>query len=326
MSDPLFVLADGPFVDGSIVEQYCATAGVQLKRAVLDSPGAVARETAGAAGVLVVTNPLTRVLIEAFAPSVRLIGRAGAGLDAIDLEAAADRGIGVFYTPDYCVDEVATHAVALALALNRKVVEGNALVRSDWAAWRRLAPVRSLSEQTAGVVGLGRIGRAVIARLRPLVGEIVGYDPWSQGEVEGVRRVETLGELLTESDLVTLHVPLTSETRGLIDAQALALMKPTAHLVNVARGGLIDETALAEALGRGAIGGAGLDVLSVEPAPPDHPLLSVPGVVLSPHFAWYSTSSERRVWTMTIDGMLAVLAGCEPASGQIAVQAAGTAA
>jgi D-3-phosphoglycerate dehydrogenase len=319
VSQPTFVVADGPFIDMSLVEPHCAAARVTLRRALLEAPGAVARATDGADGVLLVTNPLGRELIEALAPSVRVIGRAGVGLDAIDLEAAADRGVAVFHTPDYCVDEVATHALALALALNRRVVQGDAIVREDWMAWRALTPVLPLGELVVGVVGLGKIGRAVAARFGALVGEIVGFDPLLDGNVPGVTRVGSLAELLERADVVTLHVPLTPETADLIDDDALTRMRPGAILVNVSRGGLIDEAALARALHDGRLAGAALDVLATEPPPADHPLLHAPSVVLSPHFAWYSTSSERRVWSMTIDGMVALLAGEQPSTGRVAV-------
>lgn len=321
MSNPVFVLADGPFVDPALVEPHCAAAGVELRRALLETPAAVAEATAGADGVLVVTNPLPRELIEAFAPSVRIVGRAGVGLDAIDLDAARERGVAVFHTPDYCVEEVATHTLALALGLNRKLVQGDAIVRTDWTDWRALAPVAPLSEQTVGIVGVGRIGQAVAKRFAPFVRELLAFDPWSDVELPGVRRVGELGELLAGSDVVTLHLPLTDDTHQLIDAAALARMKPTAQLVNVSRGGLIDEPALAAALREGRLAAAGLDVLAVEPPPADHPLLNAPNVLLSPHFAWYSTGSEQRVWTDTVDGMLAVLAERAPTSGRVALAA-----
>src|SRR5690606_7573571 len=158
-----------------------------------------------------------------------------------------------------------------------------AIVRRDWAAWRELAPVPPLHEQTVAVVGLGRIGRAVAERFAALAGEVIGFDPWLDEDVPGVRRVDDLDALLPQAAAVTLHVPRSPETARLIAAGALARMKPGALLVNVSRGGLIDEPALADALRGGAIGGAGLDVLSQEPPAADHPLLSAPNVLLSPH-------------------------------------------
>jgi D-3-phosphoglycerate dehydrogenase len=285
---------------------------------VLDSPAAVAENTIGADGVVLVTNPFPAELAQALAPSVKVIGRAGVGLDAIDLDAAVARGVTVFHTPDYCVGEVATHAVAMALALNRRLVQADAIVREDWTRWRELTPVAPLHEQTVGIVGLGLIGRAVAQRFVALAGEVVGFDPQFDGEPAGVTRASTLDELLERSDVVSLHVPLMPATEGLIDAGALARMKPGALLVNVSRGGLVDEPALIAALRDGVIGGAALDVFAGEPLGTDAPLLAAPNLLVSPHFAWYSTGSERGVWSMTIDGMLAVLRGDVPASGRIA--------
>lgn len=318
MSQPTFVLAAGPFVDAEKVEPLFADAGVKVRVASLDAPESVAQATAGADGVVVVTNPLPRDLVEALAPSVKIIGRAGVGLDAIDLDAAVDRGLTVFHTPDYCVAEVATHAVALALAVNRRIVPGDAIVRRSWGDWRELTPVAPLHEQVVGVVGLGKIGRAVAACFAPLCAQVIGFDPWLESDLAGVKRAATLDELLSQADVITLHLPLTPKTDGFIGPRELAQVKSGAVLVNVSRGGLIDEAALADALRAGLLAGAGLDVLATEPPPADHPLLDAPNVVLSPHFAWYSTGSERRVWTMTIAGMLDLLAGGEASVGRVA--------
>jgi D-3-phosphoglycerate dehydrogenase len=319
MSTFCFVLADGPFIDAPMVQEHAKSAGIELRVLPLDTPAETAASTQGADAVLVVTNPLTREIIDAMAASVRVIGRAGVGLDAIDLEAAAERGLGVFHTPDYCVEEVATHTVALILALARQIVAGDAVARAKWVAWRDLTPLPPLHEQRAGVVGLGRIGRAVSARLAPLVGEVWAFDPETVDPPGDVHAVDTLEELLTSVDVVTLHLPLTPETERLIDAHALAMMKPTAHLVNVSRGGLIDEKALTAALKNGAIAGAALDVLAEEPPAPGAPLLNERRVVLSPHFAWYSTGSESRVWDSTMSGIQALLEGREPESGRVAL-------
>ncbi|HEX5923174.1 MAG TPA: C-terminal binding protein [Baekduia sp.] len=319
-ASPVFVLADGPFVDADLVGPLFAAAGVTLRRAVLDSPSAVAAATADADGVVLVTNPLPAELVAALAPTVKVVGRAGVGLDAIDLAAVAAHGVSVFHTPDYCVDEVATHAVAMALALNRRLLAADAVVRRDWTSWRELTPVAPLHEQTVGIVGLGLIGRAVARRFATLAGEVVGFDPMPASEVEDVHRAATVDELLERSDIVSLHIPLTAETERIVDAAALERMKPGALLVNVSRGGLVDEAALIAALSSGQLAGAALDVFASEPLGLDDPLLTAPNLLLSPHFAWYSSGSERGVWAQTIDGMLAVLRGEAPPSGRIAAQ------
>ena len=202
---------------------------------------------------------VTRRVLENI-PRVKVISRYGVGLDNVDLEAAADAGIVVTHYPGYCTSEVADHALAMILALNRRIVEQDRALREG--AWvehgpstRRIlrGPIQPLREQTLGIVGFGRIGQAVAARAKPFNLTIVAADPYIDPEVMVAAGVEpvTLEELLRRSDIVTLHAPLTPETRGLIDAAALALMKPTAVLVNTARGPIIDLPALAQRVARG---------------------------------------------------------------------------
>jgi D-3-phosphoglycerate dehydrogenase / 2-oxoglutarate reductase len=322
VSDPTcnVVVATGVLTDLEVETAHLRGRPVDLRLSVLDTPEQVARETAAADAVVVTIEPMPRASIERLGPGVRIIARAGIGLDAIDLDAARERGIAVFHTPDYATEEVATHAVALILALNRKLLDGDRVARTEWRAWSQLKPIKPLSELTVGVVGLGRIGQAVIDRLRPFTAGIVGFDSYASEPVSGVETVATLDELLARCDVLTLHVPLTDETRGLIGARELALLRPGAVVVNVARGALIDQEALASALRTGHLGGAGLDVLVVEPPNPGDPMLTAPGVILSPHFAWYSQASNRRMREMAIDGLLDYLAGREPSVGRIAVR------
>jgi len=204
------------------------------------------------------------------------------------------------------------------LAANRRIVEGNGLARTDWESYEKLGSVIPLSEQVVGVVGLGRIGRAVVDRLRPLNPRIIGVDPFVTTSPDGVTLVSTLEELLTSSDIVTLHLPLTPETTKLIGPDELGLLRAGATLVNVSRGRLIDEDALVDALESGRIHAA-LDVLAIEPPPADARILSAPNVILSPHFAWYSDSSERRVRTEVLRGMLEYLRGQPLTTGRLAV-------
>lgn len=314
------VVATGVLTDLEVETAHLRGRPVDLRLAALDTPEQVARETAAADAVVVTVEPLPRASIEQFGPGVRIIARAGIGLDAIDLDAAKERGVAVFHTPDYATEEVATHTVALILALNRKLLDGDRVARTEWRAWSQLKPIKPLSESTVGVVGLGRIGRAVIDRLRPFTAGILGFDSYATETVPGIETVATLDELLSRCDVLTLHVPLTDETRGLIGARELALLRPGAVVVNVARGSLIDQGAVAAALGTGHLGGAGLDVLVAEPPASDDPILSAPAVILSPHFAWYSEASNRRMREMAIDGILDYLAGREPRVGRIAVR------
>lgn len=315
---PLIVVAEGTLHETALEESHVGSrATIRLAR--IDTPDQVREATRDAQAVVVTTNPLTAAHIAAFGNSVRVIGRAGTGLDAIDLEAARARGLFVYHTPDYSTSEVATHALALILAVQRRILEADRQARTDFAGWRALGAIRPMDELTAGVVGAGRIGRAVMDRLRPFVANIVTYDPFIESTPEGVERVDSLDDLLRRSDVVTLHMPLTAETRGMIGARELGLLPAGAIVVNVSRGGLIDEADLRAELESGRLAGAALDVLSKEPPRPDDPILGAPRLVLSPHMGWYSSASERRVRTQVVDGVLACLDTVAPATGRIAV-------
>ncbi len=315
---PLLVIAQGTLPDAAVEEAHLAgRATVRFTR--LDTPEQVRDATRDAQAVIVTTHPITAAHIAALGDQVRVIGRAGTGLDAIDLETARAKGLIVYHTPDYATVEVATHALALILAVHRRIVDADRQARVDWAGWRSIGPIPPLDELTAGVVGTGRIGRAVIDRLRPFVARIVTYDPYAPATPDGAERVDSLDEILRRSNIVTLHMPLSPATRGIIGARELALLPPGAVIVNVSRGGLINESDLCAALETGRLGGAGLDVLSSEPVRADNPILAAPRLVLSPHLGWYSSASERRVRTQVVDGVLACLEGAAPASGRIAV-------
>jgi D-3-phosphoglycerate dehydrogenase len=220
----------------------------------------------------------------------RVLVRSGVGVDAIDLGAATARGIPVANVPDYGTEEVATHAFALLLLAARRLDLYMAGVREgDWS-YRRAAPLHRLVGRTLGIVGYGRIGRAVARRAPGFGLRVIACDPYApdDGAVERV----ALRELLARADYVSLHVPLTEETRRLIDAAALAAMKPGAILVNTARGPVVDPDALAAALASGHLAAAACDVHEVEPLPPEHPLLRQPNFLPTPHVAWYTAESQ----------------------------------
>jgi D-3-phosphoglycerate dehydrogenase len=273
--------------------------------------------TADADGVIVALQRLSAQAIHALGPSVRVIGRAGVGVDAIDLKAATNRGVAVINQPSYATAEVATHAVSMALAVHRRLLKADAVTRGGWGLASDIGAIAPLDEATAGVVGAGKIGLAVIDRLRPFVRRVLAFDPVLTQEIPGVEVVGSVAALLQASDLVTLHTPLLSSTKHMIDAKALTVMKEGAILVNVARGGLIDEGALASALESGHIGGAALDVFEVEPPASDSAILSAPNVLLSPHLAWYSTSSARRLSMWTADDVVKYLHGDHEISGNV---------
>lgn len=254
-------------------------------------------------------------------PRTRVIARYGVGVDNIDLDAATDHGIVVTHYPQYCTDEVADHAVALMLALNRRLVDlDRDLRRGAWVAHRHhtqdilRGPVPPLREMTLGIVGFGRIGRAVAARARPFGLTLLVADPAVPDDTIRTLAAAPVGldELLGRSDIVSLHCPLLPSTRGLIGAERLARMKPTAMLVNTARGPIVDLDALAAALATGRLGGAALDVTDPEPLPAASPLYGLPNTILTPHAAYYSERSVEIVRDETLAAALAVLAGRRP--------------
>lgn len=280
--------------------------------ASLDAPEAHAQLQA--ADALMVTTHSVPARLIATLERCRIISRSGTGLDAIDIPAATAQGIWVAYVPDYSVDEVSSHAVGLLLAHARSIPWQVESTRAG--AWTHLAAGtrRRLRGQTLGVVGFGRIGQAVATKARALGLEIIAHDPFLEDQTiaaAGARPVDR-ETLLRESDYLSLHVPLTEANRRFIDAQALALMKPTAIVINTARGGLVDEEALLSAVQSGQIGGAALDVLSVEPPPPDHPLLHDPRILITPHAGWYSEDAARDVRVRAAEEVVRVLRGERP--------------
>jgi D-3-phosphoglycerate dehydrogenase len=240
----------------------------------------------------------------------RIIARYGIGFDNVDLKAAADAGIVVTNVPDYSVEEVATHALALILASLRKVVTADGSVRTGTWSIDNFRPIRRLSTLTVGLLGFGRIARRIAAPLEALGARIVAHDPYLQPGPDLPPLLE-MGELLAEADIVSLHLPLNDETRGIIGADALSRMRPGAILVNTSRGPLVDLDALAEALRSGTIAAAGLDVFDVEPLDASR-VDGVPNLIVTPHMAYYSeealAESQRKAATQVIK----VLTGEKP--------------
>jgi glyoxylate reductase len=261
------------------------------------------RERAGSADGLLtmLSDTVDAELIDA-APRLRAISNYAVGVDNIDLEAATRRGIPVGHTPEVLTDATADLAVGLMLAVARRIPEGDALVRrGQWPPWGpEVFLGRDLHAATVGIVGFGRIGQAVARRVEGFEATVL-HTSHSGGV--------PLEELLERSDFVTLHAPLTPETRGLIDAAALARMKPTAYLVNTARGPIVDTAALTRALHDGEIAGAALDVTDPEPLPAGHPLLGAPNLVVVPHIGSATHRTRRAMADLAVDNLRAGLAG-----------------
>jgi glyoxylate reductase len=258
--------------------------------------------TSQADGLLsMVDDRVDEELLDA-APGLRAIANYAVGTDNIDLEAAAARGIPVGNTPDVLTDATADLAFALILALARGIVSGAETVRAgEWRTWEPAGALGTdLAGATLGIVGRGRIGEAVARRAAGFGMEVV-HSSRSSGL--------PLDELLERADVVSLHTPLTRDTRHLIDARALARMKPTALLVNTARGGIVDQDALREALIEGRIGGAALDVTEPEPLPGDHPLLDAPNLLVVPHLGSATRRTRARMAEMAVENLLAALDG-----------------
>jgi D-3-phosphoglycerate dehydrogenase len=234
----------------------------------------------------------------------RIIARYGIGVDNIDLDAARERGIAVTNVPDYCVEEVAAHAVAMALALLRRLPDGEAVLRSGGWGIDQLRPIKRLSETTIGVVGLGRIGRRVAELMGPFGAQLVGHDPFVT-ELPGVKVVD-LDELLATSDAVTLHCPLLPQTRGLINADRLAAMASDAILINTSRGPLVVLDDLLDALRERRIRAAALDVFESEPVDAAK-LDGVPGLLATPHMAFYSEAALAESQTKATNQIIKVL-------------------
>ncbi|HVJ53018.1 MAG TPA: hydroxyacid dehydrogenase [Aliidongia sp.] len=252
--------------------------------------------------------PIARAVIAAM-PQLRVIAKHGAGVDSVDLAAATEAGVLVMIAADSNAAAVAEHTIALIMALGRDLLPLDA--RTKAGHWDRISYVgREIAGRTLGLVGFGRIGRRVGFVARVLGMRVVAL-PRRPGSVDPdlAEEMPDLGTLLRSADIVSLHLPLTEETRGLIDARALSLMKPDALLVNTARGGLVDEAALASALQAGRIAGAALDNLAEEPPAPDCPLLTAPNLLLTPHIAGMTKAAMVRMGTIAADNIIDVLTG-----------------
>ena len=273
--------------------------------------------------IAIVTGPRTRLdraTLDALV-SLKVVAGTSAGHDHLPLAELRRRGVWVTAARDYCVDEVADHTLALVVDLLRQVSFHDRLLHDGgWRAGPQWSAPRRLAGTALGLVGFGRTGKAVARRAVALGMAVTAFAPTASGAdlaAHGVRRQETLLDLLGGSDVVSLHVPLSAETRGLFDATTLAAMRPGAMLVNVSRGEIVDEKALTAALASGRLAGAALDVFADEPLPASHPLRSSPRAVLTPHIAWWSEGAAIRGGEAAADAVAAVLRGERPAGAVV---------
>lgn len=250
----------------------------------------------GEADVLMVTGARITDAVLAALPKLRGVVRYGVGLDAIDLEAAARRGVEVRNVRGFCVLEMADHALAFILAFARDIPDSaRRVARGEWKRGGR--PLHRVAGRTLGLLGLGAVGGEMARRGRMLGMEVVAYDPYADESraAEAGACMAGLEDVLRQADYLSLHCALTDETRHLLNEERLRLMKPGSVLVNTARGGIVDEAALVDALREGRLAGAGLDVLDPEPPPPDHPLLGMDNVLVTPHVSWDSEEAKHEL-------------------------------
>lgn len=247
------------------------------------------------------------------APRCKIASRFGVGLDNISLDHATELGIPVTYVPDYCMDEVSDHTLALLLACARSIFTYDRhMQRGDWNL-QVGRPMYRLRGRTVGLIGLGRIGRMVADKAQAFGFHVIVYDPFvDEGELNGIVVTHDLYSVLGRSDYVCLHVPLNENTAQLVNVDFLNRMKPNAYLINTSRGGLVDEVALHNALTNGQIAGAALDVMSSEPAPADHPLRKLENVLITPHVAFDSVESVIELRRRAAEHVVQALQGTLP--------------
>lgn len=292
---PVVAVTDFTFPSLEIEERIVHAAGAELRAGNDRHIAALKLLVADADAVITQFAPIHAEVISEMRRA-KVIVRYGIGYDTVDVKAARERGIPVCNIPDYCIDEVADHTLAFILGVTRQVVPNTLYIRDGkWGLATPLDQLRTLRDQTVGIVGFGRIGREVAARLAPFKSRRLVFDAFVPADTirsAGCEAV-TLEELLTQSDIVTLHCPSTPQTKKLLNTDALARMKRGAVVVNLARGDLIDTAALIAALQSGHLAGAAIDVCDPEPIPTDSPLRSLPNVIVASHIASASPKSVR---------------------------------
>jgi D-3-phosphoglycerate dehydrogenase len=310
MSGPVIAVTDSvfPSLDPALAALKRVDPEIRMsKSANADDILAVARD---ADAVLVTYAKLTGDLIRQLT-RCKAIGRFGLGVDNIDLVAAKEKGIAVNYVPDYCIREVSDHAMALLLALIRKIPLSNKLVQSGRWEMPAVVPIRRIEGTVLGLIGFGHIPRLVAPKAQAFGIKVIAHDPYAKPEVFKAAGVEGVDfdTLLKTSDYVSMHAPLLPATRGMMNAAAFAKLKKGAYVVNTARGPLIDEPALIAALDAGQVGGAGLDVVATEPLAKDSPLLGRDNVIISPHTAFYSIEALEELQSKCASDVARVLSG-----------------
>jgi D-3-phosphoglycerate dehydrogenase len=267
--------------------------------------------------ILVNMVPITSEIIAKW-ERCRLVIRHGVGYDNVDVAALEKAGIPLCYIPDYCAEEVAEQAIMLLFACGRRIAASRRAleISSARGAWdfAETVPIYRMAGQTLGIIGCGRIGSRVYSKLRSFGFNFLICDPYLSEERKKELGIEVVDKetVFRNSDFISIHTPLTPETRRLVNDRTLAMMKPTAYLVNTSRGPMVDAQALARALKSGVLAGAAIDVFDIEPPPPDYPLFGLPNAILTPHLSWYSEDAGRRIRELIVLEIDRFLAGQPP--------------
>ena len=308
--DKVIAITDCGFPSACEEERVAANAGVELQIFQCKTPEEVIAHARHADALINQHVYLTREVIQNLDRCTAIV-RYGIGVDNIDMEAATEAGISVCNVPDYGVGEVAEHALAMALALTRQLPQTEKRFRSGEWSYQTPEPIRAVEDMTFATAGFGRIAQSLHKKISGLDFHPIAYDPFLGPEVFQQTGVESVGldELFDRADILSLHLPLTEETRHFVDEHRLRQMHSTSIIVNTARGRLVDTVALAQALGSGEIAAAGIDVFEDEPPPTDHPIFRAPNTILTSHNAWYSESSMIRLQRMAAEEAVRAVRG-----------------
>lgn len=295
-------------IEQGVLNDTCA----QIKWLNCKTEDELIAQCTDAEGIIIQYAPITRRVLEKL-PNCKIVARYGVGVDTVDLKAASEMGVIISNVPDYGTNEVSDHALAMMLCLTRKVAYASALVKNGQWDFRLMYPVRRHQVQSIGIIGIGRIGGAMAHKTHALGMKVIAHDPYIDPQnVPDYIEMVGLDELLQRADVVSVHCPLTDSTRYLLDEAKLRLMKPSAYLINTARGSIVDEAALDKLLGEKNLAGAALDVLSAEPGTPAHPLFKHDNFLCSPHMAWHSEESAQELKRKAAEEVRRVLRGEAP--------------
>jgi len=312
MRHPVIAVSDSVFPNLNPAREVLSRVGAELLLAEASTPQAIMQVARDADALLVTYAKVTAEMIGQMT-GCRIIARFGIGVDNVDIVAATNASIVVTRVPDYCIDEVSDHTMALLLALARKIPFANSRAHAGRWEMPAVVPIHRLRGSVLGLVGFGRISQSVAPKAKAFGLRVISYDPFVSEETmkcAGVEKVD-FSELVRVSDHISIHTPLVPETNHLFNADVFRRMKPTAHLINTARGSIVDEEALAQALDQGHLSGAALDVLSPEP-PSTSPLFGRDNVILTPHMSFYSAESLNELQSKAAEEVVRVLTGEAP--------------